>query len=180
MGQSGSWETKVMVVDDDARIVAVFVRGLERCAGVTTISAQTAATALVLFERHAPSACVIDMQLPDGSGIDLIREIRSRSATTQLVLVTGYGSMQVGADAARAGANHVLAKPVSIAEIVNRLHPAAGYVPTVDTPSADRALWEHIHRVLQDCRGNKSLAARKLRLDRSTLQRWLDRPAPRF
>lgn len=175
---TGGLRNKVLIVDDDPRIVAVFVRGLELRAGVAAIAAQTVSAALVMFERHAPSACVIDMHLPDGSGIELIREIRARCATTQLVLITGYGSMQVGADAARAGANHVLAKPVSINEVVHRLAPASGRGPSIDTPSADRALWEHIHRVLHDCGGNKSLAARKLRLDRGTLQRWLDRPAP--
>ena len=171
---------KVLLVDDDPRIVAMFVRGIEQRGAWTAICAETIAGAVAAFDAHEPSACVIDMQLPDGSGIELIRELRSRSPHVLLVLVTGYGSMQVGADAARAGADHVLPKPVSIAEIVDRLRPSAALAPSFETPSADRALWEHIHRVLYDCGGNKSLAARKLRLHRSTLQRWLDRPAPRF
>lgn len=171
--------SKVLVVDDDPRIVAMFVRGIEHRGAFTAICADTIATALAAFDAHDPSACVIDMQLPDGSGIELIRELRSRCPSVSLVLVTGYGSMQVGADAARAGANHVLAKPVSIGEIMNRLRPSSAHEPVDETPSADRALWEHIQRVFYDCGGNKSLAARKLRLHRSTLQRWLDRPAPR-
>lgn len=168
----------VLVVDDDAHVLSAFARMLQR-RGVTSWGAPDLATARSLFRRMRPRACVVDMQLPDGSGIEFIREVRSTGIDVHLVLVTGYGCMEVGAAAVRAGADAVFAKPLSAAEIARVIDPqAANNTVSVNTPSADRALWEHIRRVLSDCGGNKSLAAKKLRIHRGTLQRWLDRPAP--
>ncbi len=60
-------------------------------------------------------------------------------------------------------------------------HAADGEVVaalTSDTPTLDRAIWEHVQRVFHDCKGNRSEAARRLRIDRGTLNRWLNRPTP--
>lgn len=171
-------ERTVLVVDDDTRVLQLLTRGLQRRLGVRTVSAADLASARSVFRRERPDACVVDMQLPDGNGIDLIREFRAFDSKTRIVLITGYGSMEVGAAATRAGADHVCSKPVAASELASLLVTNGDEVPAVETPSADRALWEHIQRVLQDCRGNKSLAARKLEIDRGTLQRWLDRDAP--
>jgi two-component system response regulator RegA len=84
--------------------------------------------------------------------------------------------MQVAAQAIRSGANEVVAKPITAREIVERIGGEC-LIP-VETPSIDRALWEHVTRVLDDCNGNKSETARRLRKPRSWLQRFLSRPAP--
>jgi two-component system response regulator RegA len=171
----------VLVVDDDAKLLESYLRAIERVGGKRAIAAASADEARALFRAHRPTVCIVDMQLPGGeSGIGLIRELRAQDPRAMLVLVTGYGSMEVGAEAIRSGANHVLAKPVRLQEILQRI---LGLVPTQTsgpsgTPSLDQAIWEHMHRVLADCQGNKSEAARRLRVDRGTLQRWLDRTSP--
>ena len=168
----------VLVVDDDATLLASYVRALER-SGRSVMAAETAAKARELVRDRRPDAGIIDLSLPDReSGIELIRELRKRDAEIVLILVTGYGNMAVGAAAALAGANHVLAKPIEMSEILRRLTGAPCDEIEVETPSLDRAMWEHMHRVLADCNGNKSEAARRLRVNRATLQRWLDRNAP--
>ena len=66
--------------------------------------------------------------------------------------------------------------PITAREIVQRL---GGHSPTpIPTASVDRALWEHVTRVLGDCNGNKSETARRLCKPRSWLQRFLARTAP--
>ena len=182
MGES--WQARIstlLVVDDDPKVVALLVAAIDRKPPTVAVGACSIAEARERLCTLQPDACIVDMQLPDGCGLELVRELRSRFARARILLFTGYGSMDVGAQAIRAGADDVLAKPASVSEVMDRLCgiPAAREVADLETPTADHALWEHMQRVLHDCRGNKSLAARKLGVDRGTLQRWVDREAPR-
>lgn len=170
-----------LVVDDDPKVVALLVTAIERKPPAVAAGACTIAEARARLRTLQPDACIVDMQLPDGSGLELVRELRTRFGRARILLFTGYGSMDIGAQAIRAGADEVLAKPASISEVIDRLCgiPPVRELGEPETPTADHALWEHMQRVLHDCRGNKSLAARKLGVDRGTLQRWMDREAPR-
>jgi two-component system response regulator RegA len=79
----------------------------------------------------------------------------------------------------RKGAHLVLFKPVHPGEILRQLPP---HVEPTDqvcvTPTLARAEWEHIQRVLMDCKGNVSEAARRLGILRQSLQRRLRKHAP--
>jgi two-component system response regulator RegA len=167
------------VVDDDARVLAALVGALTKI-GVTVVGASTLAVAREAMRTFAPDTCVVDLQLPDGSGLELIRELREAYPNTKIALLTGYGSMDVGAMAIGAGADVVIAKPATAFEVMRRIYgePASEHIDVRETASVDRAIWEHVQRVLHDCGGNKSLAARRLRVDRGTLKRWLAREAP--
>lgn len=169
----------LMVVEDDPKLLASFVHALERMLDAVVAGASSIAEARQVLHTLRPDACIVDFQLPDGSGVELIQELRAQLPHTRIALITGYGSMEVGADAVRAGADRVMAKPVTVSEIMSRLYGSPQASRPTETPTADRAMWEHMQRVLADCGGNRSLAARKLRIDRGTLQRWLDRAAPR-
>jgi two-component system response regulator RegA len=176
------WKSRArsaLVVDDDARVLAALVGAIKK-GGVNARGASTLAQARDLVRTFTPDTCVVDLQLPDGSGLHLIRELRAAYAGARIALLTGYGSMDVGAMAIGAGADVVIAKPATASEILRRIYgePAAEHVDVRETASVDRAVWEHVQRVLHDCGGNKSLAARRLRVDRGTLKRWLAREAP--
>jgi two-component system response regulator RegA len=166
---------RVLVVDDDA----VVLRGFQRAFGHMACEVEVANTlraALALARARPFELYIVDFQLGGASGLELIRLLRTEDPPSFIVLITGYGSMQVGAQAIRAGANEVVAKPITAREIVKRINGEC--LPLVETPSIDRALWEHVTRVLGDCNGNKSETARRLRKPRSWLQRFLSRTAP--
>jgi two-component system response regulator RegA len=100
-----------------------------------------------------------------------------------VVMLTGYGSVATAVDAIRLGAVHYLQKPADVDAILEAFRadtdapiPAANAV--YDPPSLERVEWEHIQRVLSDCGGNVSEAARRLRIHRRSLQRKLQRWAP--
>jgi two-component system response regulator RegA len=107
-------------------------------------------------------------------------------------MVTGYGSIANAIEAVRQGALDYLTKPVDVDQILASLArgPSArgageGPNPTEAAarrraPSLERVEWEHIQRVLADCDGNVSRAARVLGIHRRTLQRKLSyRPRAR-
>ena len=167
---------RVLIVDDDVVVLRGFRRAFEHLV-CEVETATSVATALSLARERPSELCVVDFQLGGQSGLELIRTLRTEFPASILVLMTGYGSMQIAAQAIRGGANEVVAKPVTAREIVGRI---GGESPVpIETPSVDRALWEHVTRVLGDCNGNKSETARRLRKPRSWLQRFLARSAPR-
>jgi two-component system response regulator RegA len=167
---------RVLIVDDDAVVLRGFRRAFEHMASEVE-TANTVDAALALARERPSELCIVDFQLGGQSGLELIRTLRTEFPASILVMMTGYGSMELAAQAIRAGANEVVAKPITAREIVERL--GGKRLTPIETPSVDRALWEHVTRVLGDCNGNKSETARRLRKPRSWLQRFLARSAPR-
>jgi len=94
--------------------------------------------------------------------------------------LTGYGTIANAVEAIRAGAADYLTKPTSAVAIERALLglPKSESADE-EVPSIDRVEWEHIQRVLADCGGNVSDAARRLGVHRRSLQRKLGRSAPR-
>ena len=78
----------------------------------------------------------------------------------------------------RAGADIVVFKPITFSEIKARIQGGNLNEPCDEVPTLARAEWEHISRVLADCNGNVSEAARRLGIYRSSLQRRLRKYAP--
>lgn len=166
----------VLVVDDDERLLAAYARSLERTYAV--FLAQTSAAALDLARCHRPDVVIVDLQLGSESGIDLVRAMKAMNPAMFAVIISGYASVEIAVAAMRAGADDVLPKPCTSKEILQRVTGDRS-TEAIETPTLARAQWEHVQRVLADCGGNVSMAARRLGMYRSTLQRWLRRHAPR-
>jgi len=164
----------VLVVDDDGGLLAAYQRSLGR--SYTVLLAKTTAEALELARQHRPDVAIVDYQLKNESGIELVRALKSLDRNIFAVLISGYASVEVAVAAMRAGADDVLPKPITSGEILRRIGPQPD--PRVETPTLARAQWEHVQRVLADCNGNISMAARRLGMYRSTLQRWLRKHPP--
>ena len=168
---------RVLIVDDDEWVLRSFRHSLERRLGLTALVATTRDSALQLARRHRPQLAIVDLRLGCESGLDVLHDLRVEVPDATLVMISGYASVEVAVRAMKAGASDVLEKPVTPQEILSRI----GGVTTdlvLETPSIDRALWEHVQRVLSDCHNNKSETARRLRRPRSWLQRFLARSVP--
>jgi len=174
--------TSLLVVDDDA----VFRRRLSRAFAERGFEVREAAGAAEAMERaraESPEWALVDLRMPDGSGLDVVRELATLDPTTRIVVLTGYGSIATAVEAVRLGAADYLTKPADVDEILARLEgrtPDPSQAVATPTPSLARVEWEHIQRVLADCGGNVSRAARVLGLHRRSLQRKLAKaPVPR-
>ncbi len=121
--------------------------------------------------------------MPGRSGLELLRALLAIDPSTKVVVLTGYGSIATAVDAMRLGAVHYLAKPADVEEILAAFQRGDGPVTVaagedIGAPSLARAEWEHINRVLADCDGNISEAARRLKVHRRSLQRKLQKYPP--
>ncbi len=165
----------VLVVDDDE----VYRSGLARAfvrRGFLAYEAPSAPEALALAAAHPIDYASVDLRMPGGSGLPLVGQFKRLHPEAVIVVLTGYGSIATAVEAMRLGATHYLVKPADAKDLLlafQRGSPAIEAAAEHEVPSLARAEWEHINRVLDDCGGNISKAARLLRIERKSLQRKL-------
>ncbi|MCO6413422.1 MAG: response regulator transcription factor [Thiogranum sp.] len=165
----------VLIVDDDVVFCEVLADALAD-RGYATSVAHNIDEALLAAERQEPEFAVIDLRIGQESGLVLVEKLHAMDENTRIVILTGYASIATAVEAIKLGAVHYLAKPADADEILLSLHKVAGDAGVVltDSPLTVRRLeWEHLQKVLTDCEGNISAAARRLRMHRRTLQRKL-------
>jgi len=137
---------------------------------------------LRLATSVSPDLVLLDLKMPGLSGLDLIPEIKKLDSTIAIVILTGYGSIPTAMQALRLGADSYMGKPVDAEQILSAYRELSvdtdsKHAPTT-VPSLARVEWEHIQRVLADCDGNISQAAKLLGLHRRSLQRKLSKRPP--
>jgi len=168
----------LLVVDDDDTFRAAIGAALEK-RGFQVLLAASAPEAAALARRNEIEYALVDVRMPGPSGIDLVEKLRAIDEGTRVVVLTGYGTIANAVAAMRAGAVDYLTKPADPTACERALLGLRDLAATPgDPPSLERVEWEYIHRVLADCEGNVSEAARRLRMHRRSLQRRLSRNPP--
>ncbi|MFE9254169.1 response regulator [Streptomyces sp. NPDC006879] len=114
--------TRVLVVDDEPQIVRALVINL-KARGYQVDSAQDGATALELAGAHRPDVVILDLGLPDGDGVEVIRALRSWTRVPVLVLSARHSSDEK-VQALDAGADDYVTKPFGMDELLARLRAA--------------------------------------------------------
>ena len=156
----------VLVVDDEPAIRSLFVRAL-RDAGYDTLEAADGVQALELLKRHSVALILLDSTMPRLDGAGVIRAIRQREATRTLpvILVTAKGDLKDRVEGLEAGADDYLAKPVTLDELVARVHAGvrshATWTQAIERGAEDRRrMTTALRRVRGD--GSPELRARSL------------------
>lgn len=169
-------QSGVLLVDPDDGFRSTLADGL-RGMGFAVTDVSGMADALEIIAGGTHPALVCEMRFDEGSGIDLVSRFAETQPQGRAVILSAFGDLRHATAAAKAGARDYLVKPAS-AEIVaqalvtplNRRIPPPNSVPTAEEVRRDQ-----IDRVLRDCNGSISEAARRLKIDRRTLQRTLRR-----
>ena len=172
---------RLLVIDDDEIWRGVLGRALA-ARGYEVVPAESVATGLALAEASVPGGAIVDLRLPDESGLVAVARLRALVPDLPIVVLTGFASIATAVEAVKLGATHYLAKPVDVDAIVQALGRQGGdsSVPPADRPlSVERLEWEHIQQVLLDHGNNLSATARSLNMHRRTLQRKLGKRPPK-
>lgn len=177
---------RILIIDDDEHFTQVLGRSLERQQYSTAI-ANNCANALDQCATFKPDWIILDLRLEHESGLSLIPNLVKHSPNSRIVVLTGYASIPTAVEAIKLGAHNYLHKPVSLQDLI------AAFADDADTKNNDesngsesdvmsmqRLEWEHIQRVLAENEGNVSATARALNMHRRTLQRKLQKHAPRW
>jgi DNA-binding NtrC family response regulator len=114
-------KTKVLVIDDDPEMLDLTRFHLEK-SGYEVIVADTGAQGLRLIAEHRPEVALTDFKLPDISpetdGIKFVTRLKEASPGTEVIMITGYGSVNVAIEAIKAGAFYFIEKPVEYEELI--------------------------------------------------------------
>lgn len=160
---------KLLIIEDDQTFSAGLVRALSR----RDYECETAASiveAKHVLESFRPNHVLLDLNLGSESTQNFIPEIKKMVPQTSLVVLTGFGTIPSAVQAVKDGATSYLTKPATPDSIDRALNESAKQ--NVPAP-----LWDlennHIVKVLTECGGNITQAAKKLGLHRRTLQRRL-------
>ena len=140
-------------------------------------------TALNFARDRSPDLVLVDLRMPGKGGLDVVQELRAIDSSMTIIVLTGYGSIPTAISAMKRGADHYLSKPADADQILaayESLRTAPKEAPDIPAtvPTLARVEWEHMQRVISDCGGNLSQAARLLGIHRRSLQRKLAKYPP--
>lgn len=172
----------VLIVDDDE----TFRTRLRRAFVQRNWEADAVASgeeALRFARERSPDLVLVDLRMPGMSGLEAVQELRAVDSSMAIIVLTGYGSIPTAISATKRGADYYLSKPADADQILGvyehlRSAPAAAPEVPESVPTLARVEWEHMQRVISDCAGNISQAARLLGIHRRSLQRKLSKFPP--
>jgi nitrogen regulation protein NR(I) len=131
----------LLIVDDEKNVLYALERGL-RAEGLRIITAQTGKAGINLVEREKPDAVLLDVRLPDLSGLDVLKELRRIDPKLPVIVMTTHGTAETAIEAMQRGAFDYLLKPWDLDELIDLVHKAleAGrlsHVRALIDPSAE-------------------------------------------
>jgi two-component system nitrogen regulation response regulator NtrX len=129
----------VLVIDDDGALRQICL-DLLAARGYRAFGAATVGEGLREFGDRRPSAVLLDLRLPDGTGIDVLRELQRRSPITPVVVISGQSSVTDAVEAMRLGAAEFLEKPVSAERLYAVLDRVLAPLREGDEPPAESTL----------------------------------------
>ena len=152
---------KVMVVEDDAPVRHLITASLS-AEDYTVIAAQTAAEAVNLATTRNPYMILLDLGLPDGDGVEVIKQIRVWTETP-IIVISARDEDTDKIEALDAGADDYLTKPFSVAELLARLRATQRRLAYLAAGNTD-AVFRNGDLVIDYAAGRAYLAGQELKL----------------
>lgn len=113
---------RVLVVDDDFRVANIHAAFVERTDGFVVVGKEhTAAAALAAAGRLAPDLVLMDVYLPDGSGLDVVRSLLEQAKPPHVIVISAARELDAVRSAMQLGAIHYLVKPFGYEALAERL-----------------------------------------------------------
>jgi two-component system response regulator AtoC len=104
----------ILIIDDEPDITSTLARFFERSRHEVVV-AHTAAEGLATYRKARPDLVLLDLHLPDASGLDVLASLQGEEAV--VIMITGQGDIEVAVESMRAGAENFLPKPVELAHL---------------------------------------------------------------
>jgi len=174
----------LLVVDDEEPVLTLIER-VGQNGGFDVMTCTNGSDALRVLARNPADLAMVDLCMPDVSGLDLLRDIRRAVPGCELILMTGYAGIETAVEAMKRGAREYLTKPFDFdrlrkvladihREILLRAQVVAldGAMPPPLLRDVERG---HIVDMLRRVNGNRMAAAKLLGISRRALYRRLDR-----
>src|SRR5438132_8422965 len=112
----GNKDIRILVVDDEPMMADSLKQNLTE-EGYTVDTSSTGTDAIELFDQGGHHLAICDLQLPDMDGLEVMRHMKDARPTTEVIVVTGYGSVERAVEATKAGAFYFVEKPFDFEEL---------------------------------------------------------------
>ena len=132
----------VLLVDDEPDLCMLMQMTLSRI-GIKTHMAHHLKQAKYFFSEYKYDACITDLNLPDGSGLELVKHVSQNYPKTPIAVLTAYGNMEIAISALKAGAFDFVNKPIN-QQHLHQLLQKALHVPASDLDSTENPLEERM------------------------------------
>lgn len=116
-------KANILIVDDEEVVRLSHLRSLER-ADHNAQTAEDGREALTIMERHPADVVLLDLRMPDLDGMDVLRTIKERWPESEVVVITGYPSLESAKQAVKLGAYNYLAKPLGPDDLLKAANDA--------------------------------------------------------
>ncbi len=113
----------VLIVDDEASVRTSLEKALSK-AGYVTKSAGSGNEALKMLQKQSVDIVLSDLKMPDGDGLDLLRSIKMKNTGVEVILLTGFGTVDKAVEAMKEGAYDFITKPFKKAVILSTIERA--------------------------------------------------------
>ena len=110
-------DERILVCDDEL-LIRMWLEEHLREAGYVVESTGDGESLLAAMEREPAELVLLDLRLPDGSGIEFLERIKQSAPTVPVIMITAYGEVETAVKAVRAGAHHFLEKPIQLPELL--------------------------------------------------------------
>ena len=116
-------KANILIVDDEEVVRLSHMRSLES-ADCNAQTAEGGRQALSVMEQHPFDVVLLDLRMPDLDGMDVLKTIKQRWPNSEVVVITGYPSIETAKEAVRLGAFNYLAKPLDPNELLKAANDA--------------------------------------------------------
>src|SRR3954454_19150998 len=114
---------RILIIDDERPILLTLDALLGRH-GYQPIPAGTAAQGLKVLKTETPAVVLLDLQLPDADGLEMLAEIKSEHPETQVIILTAHDSLNNAIESIKRGAYHFISKPYAPEELLSLIEKA--------------------------------------------------------
>ena len=104
-------ENRRILIIDDERPILLTLEALLGRHGYQPETAATAASGLRLLQRNTPAVVLLDLQLPDADGLEMLEQIKREHPETQVIILTAHDSLNNAIESIKRGAYHFISKP---------------------------------------------------------------------
>ncbi len=115
---------RILVIDDSKQVISFLAQQVLPTLGYAPLIATTGRKGLEVAARESPDLILLDLNLPDMSGLDLLRNLNQQGGQIPVILMTAYGSEQVAVEAFRLGVRDYLTKPFEAQEVIDAIERA--------------------------------------------------------
>jgi DNA-binding NtrC family response regulator len=115
---------RVLVIDDEPDFLETIVKRLRK-RQIEVAGVGSGKEALLLLQEQSFDVVILDVRMPGMDGIETLKEIRKRSPLTEVIMLTGHGSVESGIQGMQLGAFDYVIKPADFEELIEKVNQAA-------------------------------------------------------